>query len=276
MDSLESKVAVITGAASGIGLGMAREFGHEGMQVVLSDVSEEHLNNAVTQLQSEGIQCFGHIADVRSAAAVDALAQAAVDAYGPVHVLCNNAGVVVFGAQWELSQQDWAWVIDVCLWGVINGVRAFVPRMLASQQPCHVVNTASMGGLLSAPFVGPYAAAKHAVVGLSKALRVELGGTNVGVTVVCPGNVRTPLARTMRERHDAQRGGDTTDLDAFLDFLETGAYDENAMDPDDVGKLVVAAIKTNQFWLLPNGAQLPLVEDDFEEMRNSNSSVVTE
>jgi NAD(P)-dependent dehydrogenase (short-subunit alcohol dehydrogenase family) len=277
MDSLESKVAVITGAASGIGLGMAREFGRQGMRVVLSDVCQEHLNDAVSELQSDGVECVGQIADVRSAANVDALAQAAVDAYGPVHVLCNNAGVVVFGRQWELSEQDWAWVIDICLWGVINGIRAFVPRMLASDQPCHVVNTASMGGLLSAPFVGPYAAAKHAVVGISKSLRVELGGTNVGVTLVCPGNVRTPLARTMRERHDAQRGGDTTDLDAFLDMLEAGAHDEDAMDPDEVGKLVVEAIKTNQFWLLPNGApQLPLVEDDFEEMRNSNSLLVTE
>jgi NAD(P)-dependent dehydrogenase (short-subunit alcohol dehydrogenase family) len=276
MDSLKSKVAVITGAASGIGLGMAREFGHQGMRVVLSDVSEERLNPAVSELQSDGIECFGQIADVRSAAAVDALAQTALDTYGQVHVLCNNAGVVAFGRQWELSDQDWAWVIDICLWGVINGVRAFVPRMLASGEPCHVVNTASMGGLLSAPFVGPYAAAKHAVVGLSKSLRMELGGTNVGVTLVCPGNIRTSLARSMRERHDSQgRGG--TDLDAFLDLLETGAQDENSMDPDDVGKLVVQAIKTNQFWLLPNGApQLPLVEDDFEEMRSSSSSLVTE
>jgi NAD(P)-dependent dehydrogenase (short-subunit alcohol dehydrogenase family) len=276
-DDRQPKVAVITGAASGIGLGMARAFGREGMRVVLSDVSEEHLNNAVTELQSDGIECFGQIADVRSAVAVDALAQAAVDAYGQVHVLCNNAGVVAFGPQWELSEQDWAWVLDVCLWGVINGVRAFVPRMLASEEPCHVVNTASMGGLLSAPFVGPYAAAKHAVVGLSKSLRVELGGTNVNVTLVCPGNVRTPLARTMRERHDAQQGADSTDLGAYLDLLETGAYDENAMDPADVGTLVVQAVKTNQFWLLPNGApQLPLVEADFEEMRNSNSALVAE
>jgi NAD(P)-dependent dehydrogenase (short-subunit alcohol dehydrogenase family) len=276
MDSLKSKVAVITGAASGIGLGMAREFGHQGMRVVLSDVSEERLNPAVTELQSDGIECIGQIADVRSAAAVDALAQTALDTYGQVHVLCNNAGVVAFGRQWELSDQDWAWVIDICLWGVINGVRAFVPRMLASEEPCHVVNTASMGGLLSAPFIGPYAAAKHAVVGLSKSLRMELGGTNVGVTLVCPGNIRTGLARTMRERHDSQgRGG--TDLDAFLDLLETGAQDENSMDPEDVGKLVVQAVKTNQFWLLPNGApQLPLVEGDFEEMRSSSSSLVAE
>src|ERR1700744_4423453 len=140
METLESKVAVVTGAASGIGLGMAREFGHQGMRVVLSDVSQDALNNAVTELQSNGTECFGRIADVRSAAAVEALAQAAVDAYGPVHVICNNAGVVVFGPQWEISEQDWAWVIDVCLWGVINGVRAFVPRMLSSEEPCHVVN----------------------------------------------------------------------------------------------------------------------------------------
>jgi NAD(P)-dependent dehydrogenase (short-subunit alcohol dehydrogenase family) len=277
MDSLDSKVAVITGAASGIGLGMAREFGREGMRVVLSDLTEEHLNNAVTELQSEGIECIGQIADVRSAEAVDALAQAAVDTYGQAYMICNNAGVGVFGRQWELSEQDWAWAIDICLWGVINGVRAFVPRMLASRAQCHVVNTASMGGLLSAPFVGPYATAKHAVVGLSRSLRVELSGTNVGVTLVCPGNVRTNVARTMRERRDGEGRRGSTDLDAFLDVLETGLQDENAMAPADVGKLVVQAVKTNQFWLLPNGApQLPLVEEDFEQMRSSSSSLVTE
>jgi NAD(P)-dependent dehydrogenase (short-subunit alcohol dehydrogenase family) len=277
MDTLESKVAVITGAASGIGLGMAREFGHEGMRVVLSDVSEQRLNSAVTDLQSEGIDCIGQVADVRSVEAVEALARAAVDTYGQVHVVCNNAGVGVFGRQWELSKQDWALAIDVCLWGVINGVRVFVPRMIASEVQCHVVNTASMGGLLSAPFVGPYAAAKHAVAGLSKSLRVELGGTNVGVTLVCPGNVRTNVARAMREQRDGQRRGGSTDLDDFLSFLESGLQDESAMDPADVGKLVVQAIKTNQFWLLPNGApQLPLVEADFEEMRSSSSLLVTE
>jgi NAD(P)-dependent dehydrogenase (short-subunit alcohol dehydrogenase family) len=277
VESLESKVVVITGAGSGIGLGMAREFGHEGMRVVLSDVSEECLNKAVTDLQSEDIECIGQVADVRSVEAVEALARAAVDAYGQVHVLCNNAGVGVFGRQWELSEQDWALAIDVCLWGVINGVRVFVPRMLTSGVQCHVVNTSSMGGLLSAPFVGPYAAAKHAVVGLSKSLRVELGGTNVGVTLVCPGNVRTNVARAMRQQRDGQRGGGSTDLDDFLNFLESGLQDESAMDPADVGKLVVQAIKKNQFWLLPNGApQLPLVEADFEEMRGSSSLLVAE
>jgi NAD(P)-dependent dehydrogenase (short-subunit alcohol dehydrogenase family) len=247
------------------------------MRVVLSDVSEEHLDSAVTELQYHGIECFGQIADVRSAAAVDALAQVAVDTYEQVHVLCNNAGVGVFGRQWELSEHDWACAIDVCLWGVINGVRAFVPRMLASGVPCHVVNTASMGGLLSAPFVGPYAAAKHAVVGLSKSLRGELGGTNVGVTLVCPGNVRTKVARSMREQREGQAHGGSTDLAAFLDFLEAGVQGENAMDPAEVGKVVLQAIRTNQFWLLPNGApQLPMVEADFEEMRCSSSSLVTE
>jgi NAD(P)-dependent dehydrogenase (short-subunit alcohol dehydrogenase family) len=277
MDTLESKVAVVTGAASGIGLGMARAFGHEGMRVVLSDVSEEHLNNAVAELKSEGIECIGQITDVRSVEAVEALARAAVDSYGQVHVVCNNAGVGVFGRQWELSEQDWALAIDVCLWGVINGVRVFVPGMLASGVHCHVVNTASMGGLLSAPFVGPYAAAKHGVVGLSKSLRVELGGTNVGVTLVCPGNVRTNVARAMREHRDRQGRGGSADLDDFLSFLESGLEDESAMDPADVGRLVVQAVKTNKFWLLPNGApQLPLVEADFEEMRSSSASLATE
>ena len=277
MDCLESKVVVITGAASGIGLAIAREFGRQGMRVVLSDVSEERLNNAVTLVASEGTECMGEIADVRSAEAVEALAHAAVDTFGQVHVICNNAGAGVFGRQWELSGQDWAWAIDICLWGVVNGVRAFVPRMLASGEQCHVVNTASMGGLLSAPFVGPYATAKHAVVGLSKSLRVELGDTKVGVTLVCPGNVRTDVVRRMREQRDSQSRGGGTDLDDFLNFLESGLQDENAMDPADVGKLVVQAIKTNQFWLLPNGApQLPLVEADFEQMRHSISSLAAE
>ena len=277
METLESKVAVITGAASGIGLGMAREFGHQGMRVVLSDVSQDALKTAVAELQSDGTECFGQITDVRSAADVEALAQAAVDAYGQVHVICNNAGVVPFGRQWELSEQDWAWAIDVCLWGVINGVRAFVPRMLASAEPCHVVNTASMGGLLSAPFIGPYAAAKHGVVGLSKSLRVELGGTNVGVTVVCPGHVRTNLARTMRRQPDGQPRVVSTDLDDFRNFLEAGEQGEDSMDPAVVGKLVVHAIQTNQFWLLPNAApQLPILEQDFEEMRSNSSSLVAE
>jgi short-subunit dehydrogenase len=119
-------------------------------------------------------------------------------------------------------------------------------RMLASAEQCHIMNTASMGGLLSAPFVGPYAAAKHAVVGLSQSLRVELAGTNVGVTLVCPGNVRTNLAQTMRHQHDGQPRTGSTDLDDFLYLLEAGVHDENAMDPADVGKLVVRAIKANQ------------------------------
>lgn len=272
MDNLSSKVAVITGAASGIGLGTARAFGREGMRVVLSDVSCEELDKAVAGLQSEGVECFGRITDVRSAQAVESLAKDAFATYGQVHVICNNAGVVPFGRQWELSERDWAWAIDVCLWGVINSVRAFVPRMLTSPDPCHVVNTASMGGLLTAPFVGPYATAKHAVVGLSKSLRVELGGTNVGVTVVCPGNIRTNLAHTMRQHHDGRPRAGGTDLDDFLNFLEAGTQDENAMEPADVGALVVQAIKTNQFWLLANGApQLPFVEEDFELMRSSDS-----
>lgn len=277
MDTLESKVAVVTGAASGIGLGISRAFGHEGMRVVLSDVSDDSLNKAVTDLRSEGIDCTSQIADVRSLEAVEALARAAVDAYGQIDMVCNNAGVGVFGRQWELSERDWALAVDVCLWGVINGVRVFVPRMLDSGVQCHVVNTASMGGLLSAPFVGPYAAAKHGVVGLSKSLRVELGGTNVGVTLVCPGNVRTNVARAMREQREGQQRGGSADLDDFLGFLESGLEDESAMDPAEVGKLVVQAVKANQFWLLPNGApQLPLVEADFEEMRSSSASLVNE
>ncbi|SPM30577.1 SDR family NAD(P)-dependent oxidoreductase [Mycobacterium terramassiliense] len=273
MDNLESKVGVVTGAASGIGLGIARAFGAEGMRLVLSDVSEDQLNRAVVDLRTQGADCIGRLADVRSETEVNALADAAVEAYGHVNVLCNNAGVAVVGRQWELGAADWAWAIDTCLWGVINGIRAFVPRMLDSGIACHVVNVASMGGLLAAPFVGPYACAKHAVVGLTKALRAELGGTNVGVTLVCPGNVRTNVVRAARVGRGSGGSDVDGDVGAFVGFLQTSVEGENSMEPEDVGKMVAQAIKTGQFWLLPNGeSQLPFVEADFNEMRTASFS----
>ncbi|MDT5027694.1 MAG: hypothetical protein QOE61_4120 [Micromonosporaceae bacterium] len=265
MDDLTSKVAVITGAASGIGFALAKVFAAEGMRVVLADVDATRLTSAADALAATGADCIGEVVDVSDPAAVERLADRTVEHFGGVHVICNNAGVSALGCQWELSLDDWNWVLDVCLGGVVNGIRSFVPRMLASGEPGHVVNTASMAGVLTSPFVGPYAAAKHAVVGISKGLRAELAGTPIGVTVVCPGMVNTPVADRMGDHiHETgHHAGD--DALAMLDLMQTGL--RTGMPPEAAAAAILAAVKANRLWVLPNGGVLlPLVQADFDEL----------
>ena len=182
MTELAGGVCVVTGAGAGLGRGLVDAFAAQDMRVVLADVSAARLREAADELTARGVECMTELVDVRDADAVDALADATVERFGGVNVICNNAGVSVMGKQWEISRSDWEWVLGVCLDGVVNGVRSFVPRILATREATgrdgHVVNIASMGGLLSSGYMGPYAAAKHAVVGLSKGLRVELDDRN--------------------------------------------------------------------------------------------------
>lgn len=265
MDDLTNKVAVITGAASGIGCAMAGAFARQGMRLVLADVAEEALNTAAEQLRRGGADCLSSVVDVSSAEQVDALADLAFDNYGGVNVLCNNAGVTTIGRQWELTHDDWNWVLGVDLWGPINGIRAFVPRMIASGQPGHIVNTASLGGLIAAPLVGPYSAAKHAVVGISRGLRAELAGTDIAVSVICPGEVRTGMVAGMRQRVAATRTEVPQEISAILDFMDSGL--RNSLDPAAVAELVVDSIRTERFWIMPNvGAYLPRLDDDFKDL----------
>jgi NAD(P)-dependent dehydrogenase (short-subunit alcohol dehydrogenase family) len=265
MITLRSEVCVITGAASGIGRAMADTFAAEGMRLVLADVDEGRLHAAADELTAQGHDCLAEVVDVSDPAAVDRLADATLDHFGSVRVVCNNAGVSTMGRQWELSVEDWEWVLGVCLWGVINGVRSFVPRLLEQGGPGHVVNTASMGGLLTAPFIGPYAAAKHGVVGLSKGLRAELGGTGIGVSVVCPGMVRTSILDSMRAHLATTGTGDGAEIGVMLDVLETGLQD--GMSAHAAAAMVVDAVKADRFWVLPNGAEhLPSVQADFDEL----------
>jgi NAD(P)-dependent dehydrogenase (short-subunit alcohol dehydrogenase family) len=265
MTTLESGVCVVTGAASGIGRALAGAFGAEGMRVVLADVNEPLLAETAQRLSAGGVECFAKITDVSDPASVERLAATTIEQFGEVRVVCNNAGVSTMGKQWEISAQDWDWVIGACLGGVVNGVRSFVPRMLAQGKPAHIVNTASMGGLLTGPYIGPYVAAKHGVVGLSKGLRAELGGTEIGVSVVCPGMVNTPILEGMRAHMDAigARGGE--EVEFMFDVLENGL--QTGMSADAAAAMVVAAVKANQFWVLPNGAEhLASVQADFDEM----------
>jgi NAD(P)-dependent dehydrogenase (short-subunit alcohol dehydrogenase family) len=193
--ALDGRAAVVTGAASGIGLAVSEAFVAAGMRVLMTDRDEASLASHVARLADGGAEVHALVVDVTDPDAVERAADAAVEHFGRLHVAVNNAGIVLQGNSWELSLADWHRVIDVDLWGVIHGIRSFVPRILASGDPGWVVNTASMAAVTAVPGIGPYTASKHAVLGLSDGLRAELAaiGAPVGVSVVMPGMIKTAL-----------------------------------------------------------------------------------
>ena len=254
MRDLKGKVAVVTGAASGIGRAMADRFAREGMKIVLADVEEKPLLAAREALAGRGVEVIAVITDVSKAAAVDALASRTFEAYGGAHIVCNNAGIGAGGLTWELSQNDWEWVLGVNLWGVIHGIRAFVPRMLA-QGEGHVVNTASIAGLLSAPGMGPYCASKHGVVAISECLHHDLtlaAGGKVKVSVVCPAWVKTNIADSERSRPSAfpkRPGGGQSPAEQMMDGMVRQAI-AGGIPPEEVAEQVLQAVLAERFWVL--------------------------
>lgn len=195
MEQLEGRIAVVTGAANGIGLAIVEAFVDEGMRVIAADVDEEKIEVQAARLRNQGADIHAVAVDVRDSDAVDRVGQAAIERFGALHVAVNNAGVVMTGNSWEIALEDWHRVIDIDLWGVIHGIRTFVPLILTSGQEGHVVNVASMAAVLPFGQVGPYTVAKHGVLGLSDVLRAELEtlGAPVGVSVVMPGLIRTAM-----------------------------------------------------------------------------------
>jgi NAD(P)-dependent dehydrogenase (short-subunit alcohol dehydrogenase family) len=268
MDDFTGKVAVVTGAASGIGLALARRCAGEGMRVVLADVEEGALDAAAKELAGEhgDDRVLAVPTDVRHAAAVEALAEATVDRFGAVHLLCNNAGVGVGGLAWTVPADRWRWIVEVNLLSVAHGVRAFVPRMI-EQGDGHVVNTASAAGILTGPGMSPYYATKHAVVALSESLHFDLqmvGGT-VGVSVLCPEWVRTNIADSERNRPEGVSAVDLMgqpipepDPDAPDGDGPPGLRDmvqslvDGGLDPDVVAAAVVDGVRVGRFWIFPH------------------------
>lgn len=258
MEDFQGKVAVITGGASGLGLAMAHRFGAAGMKVVIADIETGALADAEASLEAAGIEVIGRRTDVAESSELEALADTAYDRFGAVHVVANNAGIGGSpGAMWELSEQDWRWVVDVDLWSVIHGIRAFVPRMIAGGEQGHIVNTASVAGLISGAVGGPYTVAKFGVVALSEQLYFELGraGHAIGVSVLCPGFVNTRIYDSSRNRQEGygQPANDPTPEGAQLrEALD--AMREHMIQPATIGDRVFDAVAENRLYIVEPGS----------------------
>jgi NADP-dependent 3-hydroxy acid dehydrogenase YdfG len=260
METFEGRTAVVTGAASGIGRALAERFAALGMNVVLADVEEPRLAETAAHLRESGANVLPVVTDVGSGDSVDALAAKAFDTYGAVHVLCNNAGVGGGGPIAALTTNDWKWVLDVNLWGVIHGIRAFLPTMVASGEEGHIVNTGSIAGMITAPGLGAYGATKFAVVAISETLHAELtlADSRVGVSVLCPGMVNTNIDTADRNRPPHLRGASLEPTPAeradFKARLEAG------MQPAQVALLVEDGIRNRRPYIFTGREFLPIFE----------------
>jgi NAD(P)-dependent dehydrogenase (short-subunit alcohol dehydrogenase family) len=269
MNDLKGKVAAVTGAASGLGRSMALAFADEGTHVALGDVDEKGLQDTEHAVRERGVKATSLRVDVARAPDVEAFRERALSALGAVHIVCNNAGVSPLGAAWENSVADWQWILGVNLWGVIHGVRAFTPHLMA-QNEGHIVNTASVSGLISVPGSAAYNVTKHAVVTLSESLHHDLRERNsaVGVSVLCPAYVPTRITESERSRPPelaaSQKSKETLAREAML----RKAVTSGKVSADQVAQAVVAAVKENRFYILTHprikGAIQARMEDILE------------
>ena len=252
MDTLDGKIAVITGAASGIGRALADAFAAQGMRVVLADRDEAKLRQAEAQLAEGGAQTLAVVCDTSSEASVHDLARQTLERFGAAHVLCNNAGVVGKGDPWRGPFSTWEWVIGINLYGVIHGIRAFLPIM-EDQGEGHIVNTASMAGLVALPGAAPYNVTKSGVVALSEGLFIELkaNGSPVRVSALCPGFVKTNLLRG--QHWDTSLGAEPASSSSPMAQMMAAALTQGVDDgipAADVAAQVVDAIRSERFWIL--------------------------
>ncbi len=265
MKELSKRVAVVTGAASGIGFAMCERFAQDQMSVVLADIEEGPLAVAADKIRSMGVEVLAKRIDVAKADELEALAVDTFARFGAAHVLCNNAGVGGGGAQATLSVAEWNWVLGVNLHGVVHGIASFLPRMLASGEEGHIVNTASMAGHLSFEGMGPYNASKYAVVGISESLFHELAGTNIGVSALCPGWVNTRIGESGRNRpaelgERVMRPEDAVRAEYVRTVLAAG------LSPAAIAIMVHDAILSNRFWIFSHPDMFAAVRNRTDEI----------
>ena len=270
------KVAVITGSAGGIGLGIARAFTSVGMRIVLSDIDTDRVETAAAELRANGHDAIGVGTDVSQLTSVQALAEAAMDTYGRVDVLCNNAGVAMFAKIVETTIQDWEWTLGIDLWGPIYGVKTFLPLIERNPEQGHINSTSSIAGLVAGATVAPYNVAKHAVVALMATLERELRSSKSlhHASVLCPGPINTDIGRNSVRRRHTDAAAATTKV-APLDRAtgsepgrKLGDKMTNAlslgMDPDEVGRLVLDGILNDRFWILTHPKLLRHVREQLD------------
>lgn len=268
MKDFEGKVAVVTGGASGIGRAMAERFGAEGMKVVLADVEEKALRQAEAEFREKGVDVLGVQTDVSRPEELEKLAQQTLNAFGAVHIVCNNAGVAgAWGPTWENTLDDWTWIMGVNLWGVIHGVRTFLPIMLKQEEEGHIVNTASLAGLMRGS--GIYGVTKQAVVALSETLynELKLANAKVGVSVLCPAWVNTNIADAERNRPsdlsstvhppDATREQTTEMVRNFL---------KNGKAPAEIADQVFEAIRDDQLYIITHPEMDVIIKERFDNI----------
>jgi NAD(P)-dependent dehydrogenase (short-subunit alcohol dehydrogenase family) len=265
MRELAGKTAFVTGGAAGIGLALGRAFAQSGMKVMLADIEADALQAAVKSLQEISPDISGTICDVAEAASVERAAQAAFDAFGNVHVVCNNAGVAAGGGIDHISLDNWRWVIDVNLMGVLHGIKSFLPHIRAHGEGGHIVNTASMAGMQSDLGFSPYGASKFAVVSMSEGLSLRLKPHGIGVSVLCPSYVRTRIGESGRNR--PERYGQSQPLDpaapAGAMVAEIARHIEAGLDPATVATRVLTAIREDQLYVFTHPGMRAEVEARF-------------
>lgn len=252
MNDFNNKTAVVTGAASGIGLELAKVFAEQGMNLVLADIEQSRLEESVAEVTALGAEAIGVLTDVGSGESVSALCQAAVERFGSVQILCNNAGVYTGGQLWEQTEDDYEWLIRVNQWGIIHGLRHFVPQMISQGDECHIVNTSSMASMCTLPFAGIYHMTKHAALALSECLFHELAMTapQIKVSCLCPELVNTGIATSSRNRPAELAEENITDMQKMSMTAITDAT-AGSLAPRVLAERVLQAIKDQDFYILP-------------------------
>jgi len=262
VDSFKGRVGVVTGGGSGIGRALAEALAREGARVVVADLDEAGMADVVGPIRTRGGEALAVRTDVTDLASVQALAERAFGAFGRVHVLCNNAGVALWGGLETATHRDWQWVLGVNLWGVIHGLEAFLPRMIAQKEPGHIVNTASMAGLVATRGLGIYNTSKYAVVGLSETLAKDLKPYNIGVSVLCPMGVSTNIRASERNR-PAHLKNDQPSQAEPVELM--GRY----LAPDTVAEMVLGAIRRNELYVITHDEGLEPLRSRFERMERT-------
>jgi NAD(P)-dependent dehydrogenase (short-subunit alcohol dehydrogenase family) len=269
MKELTGKVAAVTGAASGLGRCMALAFAAEGMDLALADVDEVNLSSVQDEVLAKGVRAITLKVDVSNAQQIEIFRDQTLTRLGGVHVVCNNAGVSPLGAVWENSAADWQWILGVNLWGVVHGVRAFAPHLIA-QDEGHIVNTASVSGLISPPGSGAYNVTKHAVVALSESLYHDLRERNskVGVSVLCPAYVPTGIVDSERSRPKELAASPKSEPTLAREAMLRKAVKSGKVSADQVAQAVVAAIKEERFYILTHPKIKGAIQARMEDILN--------